>query len=126
MNYDKYMDDSTEIIQIISNFNRQFDQIRVFDPSGNEKIRVNLLEDNTSVVVEKEALQNKQDRYYFKESLQAGKEDVYVSHLDLNFEHGQIQMPYNPVIRVGRTVHYNNELVGSVIITLKRKIYLIY
>ncbi len=55
-------------------------------------------------------LQNKRDRYYFRESQDLPIGDVFVSEFDLNQEHGAIEQPYNPVIRFVTPV---NDMSGS-------------
>ena len=47
-------------------------------------------------------LQDKSERYYVKEGLSAP--GTYVSPLDLNVEHGQIEMPLKPVLRVSSRI----------------------
>ena len=75
-----------------------YDQIRLLDLNGRETIRINYANDDAVSVPEAE-LQNKSDRYYFREarSLQSG--EVFVSEFDLNLEHGEIERPLKPVIR---------------------------
>lgn len=75
-----------------------YDQIRLLDLNGRERIRVNYTREG-AVSVPAAELQDKSDRYYFRdaESLRAG--EVLVSEFDLNQEHGQIERPLKPVIR---------------------------
>jgi PAS domain S-box-containing protein len=77
-----------------------YDQVRYIDENGNEIVRVNLNEGNIEVVSEEE-LQNKENRYYFREAMEHGASDVYVSRLDLNREGDPpaIEVPYKPIIR---------------------------
>ena len=82
---------------------QRYDQIRYFDHSGMEKIRVNLI-NNRAVTVPDKALQNNADRYYFPEMLRLGAGEIYASALDLNIEHGQIETPYKPTLRFGTPV----------------------
>ncbi len=80
-----------------------YDQIRLLDRSGQEIIRVNH-QDGRAVIVEKSQLQNKANRYYFTESMQYQRNEIYISPFDLNIEHGKIQIPIKPVIRFGAPV----------------------
>lgn len=92
-----------------------YDQARFLDNDGNEVIRVNM--GKTPEVVGDRDLQNKKDRYYFKETVLLQKDEIFVSPLDLNVEKGKIQTPYLPVIRVGTPVFDNqNNPKGVVII----------
>ncbi len=75
-----------------------YDQIRLLDPAGRERIRVNFLGDRAVAVAPTE-LQDKSNRYYFREALGLQAGEVFVSDFDLNLEHGQIERPLKPVIR---------------------------
>lgn len=79
---------------------RRYDQIRYIDNSGLEKIRVNLI-DKQAVTVPDRELQNKSERYFFRDTLRLGAGEIYISPLDLSIEHGQIETPYKSVMRFG-------------------------
>jgi len=81
--------------------NSRYDQIRIIDLTGTELVRINNHSDG-SVSVPIENLQNKHDRYYVQEGLKLVPGDVYLSPLDLNVEHGEVEQPYKPVIRAVR------------------------
>ena len=76
----------------------RFDQMRVLDNSGQEKVRVNLI-DGKAIIVAKEYLQDKSASYYFQatQKIQAGQ--IYVSAMDLNVEQGKIVKPHQPTLR---------------------------
>ena len=82
---------------IATSFHR-FDQIRLLDNTGLEKIRVNLVEGKGQPVAQKD-LQSKAQRYYFKavQNMQPGQ--IYISTMDLNVENGVIEEPYKPTLR---------------------------
>ncbi len=93
-----------------------YDQIRFIDTLGNEKIRINF-NNGKPLVVPANKLQNKGDRYYFKNTIQLGKGIVFISPFDLNVENGKIEEPLKPMIRFGIPVFdYNNKKRGIVII----------
>jgi len=77
---------------------KTFQQIRLLDLSGQEAIRVDW-RDGSPKVVAKSDLQNKNDRYYVRESLGLKQGEVFVSQFDLNQEHGRVEQPLCPVIR---------------------------
>ena len=67
-------------------------------------------------------LQNKVDRYYFYETVKIGEDNVYVSPLDLNEEHGEIEEPHKPMIRFSTPLHNaNGELVGVIVLNYLAK-----
>lgn len=81
-----------------------YDQIRLLDESGIEIVRVNNSGKESSIV-SRDKLQDKSHRYYFSQSWQLAKNEVYVSPLDLNIEQGQIEIPHKPMLRVGTPVY---------------------
>jgi two-component system, NarL family, sensor histidine kinase EvgS len=81
----------------------RYDQIRYLDTSGKEVIRINYNNGRPAVAPHSQ-LQNKKGRYYFDETLKLGKDEIYVSPLDLNIEHGRLEIPYKPMIRFGMPV----------------------
>lgn len=90
-------------LKVISHRKEIYDQIRYLDIKGNEVIRINF-NDGVPTIVPKEALQNKLHRYYFDEVLRLGCRKIYVSPLDLNIEHGQIEIPFKPMIRIATAI----------------------
>lgn len=80
-----------------------YDQIRFLDRAGLERVRVNDA-NGAPVVVPEAALQDKRHRYYFSDVIVLEPGEVYVSPLDLNIEHGQIERPFKPMIRIGTPV----------------------
>ncbi|MCU7921605.1 MAG: PAS domain S-box protein [Candidatus Thiodiazotropha sp. (ex Dulcina madagascariensis)] len=80
-----------------------YDQIRYIDKTGVEVVRINYLPGESQVVPESK-LQNKANRYYFKEALALDRGRIYLSPFDLNMEEGKIEFPLKPVIRFGTPV----------------------
>ncbi|MBN0986757.1 GGDEF domain-containing protein [Amphritea pacifica] len=80
-----------------------YEQIRYLNAQGVEEIRV----DQGSidpVVISTENLQDKHNRYYFKDSLKLLAGQVYISPMDLNIEHKQIELPFKPIVRTASPV----------------------
>ncbi|WP_158498853.1 sensor domain-containing diguanylate cyclase [Magnetospira sp. QH-2] len=78
---------------------RLYDQIRFLDSDGLEVVRINYNEGQPKVVPANQ-LQNKGDRYYFKETMNQGEREIYISPLDLNKENGLIERPLKPMLRI--------------------------
>lgn len=76
-----------------------YDQLRFLDHTGMEKVRVNYRNGNPSAVLLAE-LQNKRDRYYFREAMTLDRNEIFVSPFDLNMEGDEIERPLKPVIRI--------------------------
>ncbi len=92
---------------LLSSMKMKYDQIRFLDDTGMEIVRINYNRETPSVVAANK-LQNKADRYYFKDTMSLSQKEVFVSPLDLNVEDGEIEQPLKPVIRFGTPV-YDNE-----------------
>lgn len=80
-----------------------YDQIRWIDEKGQERIRVNH-DSKDAYLVATRHLQNKSGRYYFENTLTLGKNQFFISPLDLNVEQGKVERPLKPVIRIGTPV----------------------
>lgn len=76
-----------------------FDQVRILDERGFEMLRVERGDGKPEVRPEDE-LQSKADRYYFQAARELADHEIYVSPFDLNVEHGVIETPWRPVIRL--------------------------
>ncbi len=59
-------------------------------------------------IVSKTELQQKGDRDYFREAIGLPPGAIYVSPLDLNQEHGAIEVPYVPTVRVAMPIYTNS------------------
>ncbi len=88
---------------ILSRTVQVYDQIRYIDDAGREVVRVNHV-DGVPMVVAPADLQNKVGRYYVAEAMALEPGTIYVSPLDLNIEHGEIEVPYKPMIRLATPV----------------------
>jgi PAS domain S-box-containing protein len=100
---------------------RIYDQIRLIDRHGREKIRVNFHAGGAARVPSGQ-LQDKSQRFYVKDVLELESGDIYISRLDLNMEQGQIEQPFKPVIRVATPVfNAANELKGIVVLNYLAK-----
>jgi len=89
-----------------STFTR-FNQVRLLSLDGLERIRVDY-DDGKATIVAQEALQDKQKRNYYKESKNLKVGEVFISAIELNEEHGQIEIPYKPVIRFVTLINDSN------------------
>ncbi|MGQ1946753.1 sensor histidine kinase [Geofilum sp. OHC36d9] len=108
----KFWDDTTntEIMTSISQeflttaiYRKIYDQVRLINDDGQELIRINY-NNGYPAAVAKHNLQNKKDRYYFQDAIKLNKNEIFASQLDLNIEHGQIEQPLKPMIRIATPV----------------------
>ncbi|MFW1678354.1 response regulator [Pontibacter sp. JAM-7] len=78
-------------------------QARWLDAHGQEKLRFNRAvsgRQEASQIVASTILQDKSDRYYFREAIKLQSDQVYASNFDLNVEFGHIVEPYQPTLRL--------------------------
>ena len=85
--------------EVFAAIKRRYDQIRWLDNRGMERLRVNLAVQGASRV-DDDQLQDKSGRYYFKEAITLPEGRIYASPIDLNIEHGKIELPHKPMLRL--------------------------
>ncbi len=115
-----------DLFVTFARYQRTYDQIRVINAAGLETVRVNYNDGSPRPVPQNE-LQNKADRYYFRESIGLAKGSIYFSPLDLNIERGVVERPFKPMIRVATPlIDEQNQRRGVLVVnylaqvTLKR------
>ncbi len=88
------------------NFAESYDyyyKIRFINNSGQEQIHVQTRHDNGKArILADSELQSDADREYLKQGLKLKRGEIYVSALDFNVEHGQVEKPYLPVVRLAQ------------------------
>uniref|UniRef100_UPI0040476AA7 diguanylate cyclase n=1 Tax=Aliarcobacter sp. TaxID=2321116 RepID=UPI0040476AA7 len=108
-----------QIFFAITSSNNIIMHARLIDKNGQEIIRVDRNNKTKSVfLVDEKDLQNKNDREYFKTLSSTKNENIWYSKLDLNIEHGKIQVPYKPTLRVAIPLIQDNQFAGTVIVNI--------
>ncbi|MDY7013521.1 MAG: cache domain-containing protein, partial [Cyanobacteriota bacterium] len=100
---------------VMSRQKRIFDQIRVLDATGQERIRTNFNQGKPRIVPERD-LQNQAQRYWFQETLALQRGEVFISPLDLNVERGKIEQPFKPTIRFATPVFVDGQKRGTIVL----------
>lgn len=95
---------------------RFYDQVRLLDSHGQERLRLNQQADQQVVVVPEARLQNKADRYYFQLAVTLPPRRIYISPLDLNVENGAVEVPHKPVIRLAMPIYEQQQLLGVLVL----------
>jgi PAS domain S-box-containing protein len=95
--------DLTEDYLNVSMYRELYDQIRLLDENGKEIARVNF-NNGLPISVHQKDLQNKKDRYYFKDAFKLNRGEVFISPFDLNIEYGKIEQPLKPMLRFATPV----------------------
>jgi signal transduction histidine kinase/CheY-like chemotaxis protein/HAMP domain-containing protein len=98
---------------------QQFRVIGLAD-GGREIVRVDRSgPDHSARIVPQQELEPKGDRGYFRNSIVLPPGDVYVSPIELNQEHGVLELPHVPVMRFATPLHdAAGQPFGIVIINL--------
>lgn len=94
-------------------------QLRYIDRTGKETIRIdrNSATDDLHVISD-DNMQDKKERYYFKETATLKENQYWYSNIDLNIEHGRIERPFKPTFRVATPLIINDHFYGVVIVNL--------
>lgn len=104
----------------IAGINTKIMQLRYIDKNGMEVVRVDRTnEQNEPFLVEKSKLQNKKHRDYFESVAQLKEPKIWHSKFNLNIEHGKVEIPYRPTIRVAQPLfNQDNEFDGMIIVNM--------
>ena len=79
--------------------NPQYQQVRWIDERGLERIRIDR-DGKSLALIRDNDLQDKSGRYYVQQTAGLLRGEIYVSPVDLNVEHGKVEMPPRPVLRI--------------------------
>ncbi|MFC1749015.1 response regulator [Pseudomonadota bacterium] len=109
-----------EIFEAIIEQRDAYTQIRFIGiaNNGRELVRINKI-DKQLVRVKEHDLQSKGDTEYFKKTTSLPKNEIYLSSVNYNREHGKIAFPLQPVLRIGVPVYTSNkEIFGALVINV--------
>jgi len=84
-------------------------KVRFIDQNGMEMIRADKTPDGGARLFPQEELQPKDTRYFFINTMKLQEGQVYISPLDLNMEHDEVQIPWVPTIRVATPISFDGE-----------------
>lgn len=84
--------------------NPEYAQMRWIGDDGMERVRIDRARGGGIREVPPQELQDKHGRYYVSDTLGLSRGEIFISPLDLNIEHNQIEVPFNPMIRLGTRV----------------------
>ena len=108
------------IFLAIAGINTKIMQLRYIDKNGMESVRVDRTnEQNEPFLVTATKLQNKKNRDYFESVAQLKEPKIWHSKFNLNIEHGKVEIPYRPTIRVAQPLFdTNNKFQGMIIVNM--------
>lgn len=108
-------DELARFFSLFSRERRTHDQIRLLGPDGVERVRVDYAR-GEAVDIPAGRLQDKSDRYYFREAVKLPPGGIFVSPLDLNMERGRIERPFKPMLRFAAPVYGPDGRVDGVVV----------
>ncbi|MAA71210.1 MAG: hypothetical protein CL679_05710 [Bermanella sp.] len=115
--YDRLQQIFEQMITVKSTYK----QIRFIGVENDGKELINVKRVGQSVVrVEKDQLQSKGKRNYFKQTIARDKGVLFFSDIELNKEFGKVVVPYEPVLRVSLPIYSDKTgtIFGIVIINI--------
>jgi PAS domain S-box-containing protein len=119
--YDMWVERLQEIMISLLRNKPDYWQARYIDERGQERVRVDSLNGRIAAVPRR-ALQNKAEYAYFTETMKLVAGAIYVSPLNLNREHGQIEAPHRPTLRLATPIiDVLGKRQGIVVINLHAK-----
>ena len=108
-----------KLFSALASANKSVMQLRYINADGQEVIRIDRDKKREGlIVIPPASLQNKKDRYYFKEASLILPNQFYHSNIDLNIEGGKVEMPIKPTFRVATPVIVNNKFNGIIIVNI--------
>jgi PAS domain S-box-containing protein len=97
------LDELAQFDLIFAKEKQRYNNVRIMNASGLEIMRINY-NDGTPSIVPHEKLQDKSRRYFFNDTFNLNKDEIYVSPMDLGVEDNRLEIPYKPTIRFGMPV----------------------
>lgn len=88
------------------------------DDAGRELVDVRRVGKNI-IRTPEDSLQAKGHRGYFWEAVQLPEKDIFLSHINLNREHGVVEVPHLPVLRAATPVYDSaGKVIGVIIVNM--------
>lgn len=116
---DESVKDVNNIFYAIASSDSLIMQARYIDENGKEKVRVDRLnKQDAPFIVPASELQDKSKRDYFQQASKIKTQSVWHSKLDLNVEHGKIEVPFRPTIRAAVPIYVDKKFKGIVIVNM--------
>jgi len=113
----KFQNNTDFLFYTIMQENKEYMQLRYIDQNGNEKIRFDR-RFYAQGAYKVSTLQNKQEREYFKKTINLSNNEIYFSQINYNMENGKIQKPFIPVIRVATPIYIKKKIKGILVINV--------
>ena len=108
-----------KLFKFIMKQNESYFQIRFIGVKNDGKELIRIENKNKEIVKIKEKnLQSKINTNYYKNTIKLKPQEIFMSNINLNREHGFISTPYIPTIRVSTPIYNDDEIYGFIIINI--------
>lgn len=115
--YEGWIEKFKKTSSIILEQNENYYQIRLIGINNNGKELVKVIKrDGLIYFLKDNELQEKEKRYYFKETVKLKENEIYISNIDLNQEYKTVETPIVPTVRVSVPIYNKDELFGVLVI----------
>ncbi len=106
-----------QIFEGLLNEKKNYLQVRYIglEDNGKEIVRVDRNSGQLEIIAP-ENLQRKGDRRYVTETVRFSSNEIYLSPINLNREHGKIQVPHTPVFRIAVPIFADNGAPFGVVV----------
>ena len=110
---------SRDIFYAIAMSDHLIMQARFIDENGKEQIRIDRTNSSSlPFIIDASKLQDKSGRDYFQIVSKMAPNTIWHSKIDLNIEHGKIEVPYKPTFRTATPIYSEGKLKGIVIVNM--------
>ncbi len=93
-------------------------QARLILNNGQEFIRVEQ-SDTRVMITPSNLLQSKENQYYFKIGIILPKDEIYISEISPNYEHGKIELPLWPTYRIIKNIRdEKGTVIGLIVLNI--------
>lgn len=97
----------------------RYAQARFLDPHCRERVRLDQAPRSAPVRIARADLQDKSARPYCSITLTLADKGIYMSPLDANVEHGQVELPIRPMLRTAtRVISATGDTLGVTVLNL--------
>jgi len=110
---------STKKISQFIGASEWIDQFRFIDLQGQEKYRIDQVRRGTPILIPTEQLQNKSKRGYFVAARSLDPQKFHISGMTLNQEHGKVEVPFKPMLRMSMSVFDQDHRIGVVVVNFR-------
>jgi putative two-component system response regulator len=110
---DKRKSEVEEAFYELAAINKDIYQVSIIDLSGNEVVKVINRNDGNTNIASASELENRKNKYFFRNALKLEKNNMYVCSIELNLDETDGSPRYTPLFNLsGPVINSNSENIG--------------